>query len=553
MRRACYSFYLCLSLLLFFFVSDVASVPLSTSSRWIVDKEGRRVKLACVNWPSHLEPMLAEGLGKQTLDTITKRVGSMGFNCVRLTWATFMVTNESLSSLTVQQSLEALNLSESIGAIQVNNPSLLNLTLIQAFEAVVSSLRDNNVMVILDNHISKPGWCCSNSDGNGFFGDKYFDPDVWIQGLTKMATMFNGTSNVVGMSLRNELRGPKQNVDDWYRYMQKGAEAVHAGNPDVLVILSGMSFDNDLSFLTRSPVNVSFSNKLVFELHWYSFSDGEAWRSGNANDVCGRITGNVERKAGFLLDGGSPLLLSEFGVDNRGGNANDDRYFGCVAGVLADWDLDWALWTLQGSYYLRQGVFGLDEVYGVLGWDWCKDRNTSALSRIQALQPPFQGPGVSNLPPYTIIFHPSTGLCVLKKSLMEPTLELGPCNNTEAWTYTSQHALMLKDTLLCLKAEGSGKPAKLGIVCTDSSSKWELISDSKMHISSCNNGAAGSLCLDVGTDGRSIVTNPCECLSRRQDCDPESQWFRLVSSTRSIASRIPLRQLPHQFRRWKIM
>lgn len=73
-------------------------------------------------------------------------------------------------------------------------------------------------MVILDNHISKPGWCCSNSDGNGFFGDKYFDPDVWIQGLTKMATMFNGTSNVVGMSLRNELRGPKQNVDDWYRY-----------------------------------------------------------------------------------------------------------------------------------------------------------------------------------------------------------------------------------------------------------------------------------------------------------------------------------------------
>lgn len=173
--------------------------------------------------------------------------------------------------------------------------------------------------------------------------------------------------------------------------MQKGAEAVHAGNPDVLVILSGMSFDNDLSFLTRSPVNVSFSNKLVFELHWYSFSDGEAWRSGNANDVCGRITGNVERKAGFLLDGGSPLLLSEFGVDNRGGNANDDRYFGCVAGVLADWDLDWALWTLQGSYYLRQGVFGLDEVYGVLGWDWCKDRNTSALSRIQALQPPFQG------------------------------------------------------------------------------------------------------------------------------------------------------------------
>jgi Cellulase (glycosyl hydrolase family 5) len=86
---------------------------------------------------------------------------------------------------------------------------------------VVSNLGANNIMVILDNHISKPGWCCSNSDGNGFFGDKYFDPDVWISGLTKMANMFNGVSNVVGMSLRNELRGAKQNVDDWYRYISE--------------------------------------------------------------------------------------------------------------------------------------------------------------------------------------------------------------------------------------------------------------------------------------------------------------------------------------------
>lgn len=97
----------------------------------------------------------------------------------------------------------------------------LSLTLIKRniimFQAVVSSLGNNNVMVILDNHISKPGWCCSNSDGNGFFGDQYFDPDLWITGLTRMASMFKGVPNVVGMSLRNELRGPKQNVNDWYR------------------------------------------------------------------------------------------------------------------------------------------------------------------------------------------------------------------------------------------------------------------------------------------------------------------------------------------------
>lgn len=90
---------------------------------------------------------------------------------------------------------------------------------LQYDQAVVSNLGDNNVMVILDNHISKPGWCCSNFDGNGFFGDKYFDPDVWVTGLTKMATLFRNSTNVVGMSLRNELRGSRQNVADWYRYI----------------------------------------------------------------------------------------------------------------------------------------------------------------------------------------------------------------------------------------------------------------------------------------------------------------------------------------------
>lgn len=88
-------------------------------------------------------------------------------------------------------------------------------------QKVVSCLGNHRVMVILDNHISQPGWCCSDNDGNGFFGDKHLNPQVWIKGLEKMASMFaNVSSNVVGMSLRNELRGPKQNINDWYKYVE---------------------------------------------------------------------------------------------------------------------------------------------------------------------------------------------------------------------------------------------------------------------------------------------------------------------------------------------
>ncbi|WMV42600.1 hypothetical protein MTR67_035985 [Solanum verrucosum] len=523
------------NILLSIFVTILILLPqyshatLSTNSRWIINEGGQRVKLSCVNWVSHLEVMVAEGLSKQPIDTISKSITNMGFNCVRLTWPLFLFTNDSLSSLTVRQSFNNLGLVESIAGLQVNNPSILDLSLLHAYQAVVSGLGNNNVMVILDNHISKPGWCCSNFDGNGFFGDQYFNPDLWIQGLTNVATTFINVTNVVGMSLRNELRGPKQNVNDWYRYMQKGAEAVHAANPDVLVILSGLSFDKDLSFLRQRPINLTFSGKLVFEIHRYSFTDGKSWETGNPNQVCGQVVNDIMSRGGFLLDQGYPLFVSEFGADQRGTNVNDNRYFNCFLGLAAELDFDWALWTLVGSYYLREGVVGLNEVYGVMDWNWCDIRNSSFLKRISAVQSPFQGPGYNESRSHKLIFHPMTGLCVRRISFFQP-LELGPCSESDAWDYTPTKALTLTGTYFCLQADKSGQPAKLGIMCTNSNSKWQAISDSKMHLSSKLQDGT-NLCLDV--DSKNVVfTNTCKCLSKDKTCDPASQWFKIIDSTR---------------------
>ncbi|CAL0325093.1 unnamed protein product [Lupinus luteus] len=516
-------------------IIEVKGVPLHTDSRWIVNEDGKRVKLACVNWVSHLDAVVAEGLSKQPVDVISNRIKTMGFNCVRLTWPIFLATNDSFASLTVRDSFRSLALIESVAGVQSNNPSIIDLTLIQAFQAVVKSLGDNDVMVILDNHITRPGWCCSNNDGNGFFGDQYFDPNMWIQGLTKMATIFNGMNNVVGMSLRNELRGPRQNVNDWYRYMIQGAEAVHAANPDVLVILSGLSFDKDLSFIKNRPVNLSFKGKLVFETHWYGFSDGQAWLSGNPNQVCGQVAGNMKRSSGFLVDQGWPLFVSEFGIDLRGTNVNDNRYFSCFMAVAAELDLDFALWTLVGSYYFRQGVVGMEEFYGILNWDWTQVRNTSFLQRISALQLPFRGPGITEGNPHKLIFHPLTGLCVLRKSNLDP-LTLGPCSSSDGWKYTPQKILSIKGTYFCIQAVKEGMPAKLSIICSDPNSKWEMISDSKLHLSTKVSDGS-NVCLDVDASNI-IVTNACKCLGRDSSCDPGSQWFKLIDSGRRSNSKL---------------
>ncbi|KAF3332158.1 Endoglucanase [Carex littledalei] len=471
--------------------------------------------------------MVAEGLSKQPIDAISKSIVSRGFNCVRLTYATFMLTNKSLSSLTVKRSFELLNLTNALHGIGIHNPSILNLTLIQAYQAVVSNLGENNIMVILDNHLTKPGWCCPQTDGNGFFGDIYFHPHVWIQGLKNMATLFHDASNVVGMSLRNELRGPRQNVSKWYSYMQEGAEAIHAANPKVLVIFSGLDVDKDFRFLLSRQVNLSFTGKLVFEVHWYSFSDSDKWSTLSTNRACANTSVDLMRKSGFLLEKEWPLFMSEWGVDNSGVVDNDNRYFGCVLAKAAELDLDWGLWALQGSYYLREGVVDHEETYGVLSSDWSTSQNNSVLKKIQAVQKPFQGPGYANVLPHKKIFHPATALCVTQKPWH--VLQLGPCNQSTAWRYTKEGNIKLRTGLSCIKEGPVGEPVRLGNNCYGE--RWERVSASKMHLASMYNNEGNRVCLDVDHDSKTIVTKSCKCVSDDHNCDPTSQWFKLVKST----------------------
>ncbi|KAK2664175.1 hypothetical protein Ddye_002749 [Dipteronia dyeriana] len=165
--------------------------------------------------------MLAEGLHKKPLKDIVAKLVQLKFNCAKQ-------------------------------GIAKNNPTLLNMSHAQAFEAVVDELGKQGIMMVLDNHVSNPKWCCADEDGNGFFKDADFNPLEWQWGPAIVAQKFSSKNQVVAMSLRNELRGSRQNEQDWYRYIVKGARMVHKANPDVLVIVSGLNWGTDLSFLRKN-------------------------------------------------------------------------------------------------------------------------------------------------------------------------------------------------------------------------------------------------------------------------------------------------------------
>lgn len=198
------------------------------------------------------------------------------------------------------------------------------------------------------------------------------------------------------MSLRNELRGPNQTEEIWYKQIRKGGRTIHSINPNLLVIVSGLDYDTDLSFLKKRPLNLKLSNKLIFEAHWYSFSSitrGVEWLQHPLNQICGNKTQWFESGAAFVGTGSSPtpFFLSEFGVDMRGVIPSDNRYLSCFLAFVAQRDLDWALWTLQGSYYYRDGAVEQEETYGMLDYNWDKPRNPIFLKKIRILQQTLQG------------------------------------------------------------------------------------------------------------------------------------------------------------------
>ena len=77
----------------FFFIlfslSSCQRLPLTTGEvggkMAIVDSQGARVKMACVNWyGAHMEGHVVNGLDRQSLSSIANTIKEIGFNCVRL-------------------------------------------------------------------------------------------------------------------------------------------------------------------------------------------------------------------------------------------------------------------------------------------------------------------------------------------------------------------------------------------------------------------------------------------------------------------------------------
>ena len=186
------------------------------------------------------------------------------------------------------------------------------------------------------------------------------------------------------MSLRNELRislndtqvTNSYNWEDWYKYVRQGADTIHSANPDVLIFLSGLDSDKNLTTVVQglplNPGTATFNrddfegygdNKLVLELHTYDNI------LGTPSSDCSETTDKLFN-AGFetLTDSATnqfPLVVTEFGFPQNESTATDP-YASCLLDYFPSQHAGWMIWALGGSYYIREGTQDRDEDWLVL-------------------------------------------------------------------------------------------------------------------------------------------------------------------------------------------
>lgn len=173
---------------------ELIQFPVRANGRRVIDASGRTLHLRGINWyGAHMEQMVQNGLSAQPIRTITRIIRHLGFNHVRLSYAVAMVSKEWRHARPHASFMAA-------------NPELMNLTVLELFDAAVKAVTDEGLLVIINSHTSDFRWCCSVQDGQGLWYTREWPESSWLSSLTELASRYSNNPRVIGYDIRNEVR-----------------------------------------------------------------------------------------------------------------------------------------------------------------------------------------------------------------------------------------------------------------------------------------------------------------------------------------------------------
>ena len=280
-----------------------SSFPLRVSGTQILSADGQPVRLCGVNWGgAQQDEGVPYGLDRLHRDSLAAKIAGMGLNHVRLPFATGHILTSRGSPVTAQ-----------VPAYRVAaNPDLAGMTSWQVLCATVESLTAAGLYVILNSHLSFPGWCCADADNNGLWYNDNWPASTFFACWDLIAKRFAGNP-YVGYDLRNEprkaavggtVRTPawgNGGGTDFRRMYEQAADTIRAHAPDALCFCEGLDYASDLTGWARAPVR---RPNAVASLHDYPWFHKGVTTYGDYAAAMDR------RTAGLPV----PLWIGEFGT-----------------------------------------------------------------------------------------------------------------------------------------------------------------------------------------------------------------------------------------------
>lgn len=347
--------------------------PLHTRGHDVVDASGARVRLTSVNWYGFdQKEFVAGGLDHAALGTIVREIVELGVNSVRLPWA-----NETLERNPVVPDY----------AVKAN-PQFRGRHAMEVMDAVIAALGESHLMVVLDNHVSRADWCCSETDGNGLWYNAEYPESKWLADWQTMVRRYKGQRWVVGADLRNELRnhaawGGADAKLDWHAAAERGGNAVLEANPRLLVMVESPEYSTNFVGFDRLPVRLKEPGRLVYSPHAYNIG-GHAFASYE------ELKQAYDARAGFLLhtEPGVPLWIGEFGTCQRLDCGENSKWFGLFLRYMKENDLAWSYWALNGTQSSGAGRrYDAVEGYGLLSPDYLHVGAPKLVEMLKSVEP----------------------------------------------------------------------------------------------------------------------------------------------------------------------
>lgn len=372
------------------FAQESCDDYLSRTDTNLFNKAGEKMRLTGVNWfgfeTSNKAP---HGLWSRDYKSMLDQIKAVGFNSIRMPWSNEIMANNG----NVNPSSITIGGTDPVDGTNPMNNDLTGLTSLQVMDKIVNYAGSIGLKIMLDNH---------SREADGYLNEDLwytntFSEQDWIDDWVTMATRYAGNDAVIALDLNNEPHGSaswgtSNPSTDWNKAAERCANAIHAVNPDVLIVVEGIGDHSDgstywwggnLRGARTHPVNITDNSKLVYSPHEYGPEvHNQPWFSDAS--FPNNMPAIIDTAYGFVMsENRGHILVGEFGIKEENAfNGKAKQWFEAFLNHMGN-KASWTFWCMNPN----SGDTG-----GILADDW----STVNQWKVDLIAPYFAPPIVCN-------------------------------------------------------------------------------------------------------------------------------------------------------------